>query len=162
MGDLGRLFPSDDRTPRAVDSSRLLREVVERLAAAGLRPASIDVTVIGARPRLGSRLDAMRAAIAATVGLDGRARQREGLDRQPRRATRARDGRSRPAPSRRSTGAGMTISLQDTLTGEVRPLEPIEPGHVGVYSCGPTVYGPAHIGNFRSFLFADLLVRYLR
>jgi cysteinyl-tRNA synthetase len=56
----------------------------------------------------------------------------------------------------------MTIRLRDTLTGEVRPLEPLEPGHVRVYSCGPTVYGPAHIGNFRSFLFADLLVRYLR
>ena len=56
----------------------------------------------------------------------------------------------------------MTIRLQDTLTGEVRPLDPIESGHVRIYSCGPTVYGPAHIGNFRSFLFADLLVRYLR
>jgi cysteinyl-tRNA synthetase len=56
----------------------------------------------------------------------------------------------------------MSIRLQDTLTGETRPLEPIEPGHVRIYSCGPTVYGPAHIGNFRSFLFADLLVRYLR
>ncbi len=56
----------------------------------------------------------------------------------------------------------MTVRLQDTLTGETRPLEPLEPGHVRVYSCGPTVYGPAHIGNFRSFLFADLLVRYLR
>jgi cysteinyl-tRNA synthetase len=56
----------------------------------------------------------------------------------------------------------VTIRLQDTLTGETRPLEPLEPGHVRVYSCGPTVYGPAHIGNFRSFLFADLLVRYLR
>ena len=56
----------------------------------------------------------------------------------------------------------MTIRLLDTLSGEVRPLEPLEPGHVRVYSCGPTVYGPAHIGNFRSFLFADLLVRYLR
>ena len=33
---------------------------------------------------------------------------------------------------------------------------------IGIYSCGPTVYGPAHIGNFRSFLFADLLVRHLR
>ena len=56
----------------------------------------------------------------------------------------------------------MTIRLLDTLTGETRPLEPLEPGHVRVYSCGPTVYGPAHVGNFRSFLFADLLVRYLR
>ncbi|OGO59273.1 MAG: cysteine--tRNA ligase [Chloroflexi bacterium RBG_16_72_14] len=56
----------------------------------------------------------------------------------------------------------MTIRLQDTLSGEARPLEPLEPGHVRVYTCGPTVYGPAHIGNFRSFLFADLLIRYLR
>jgi len=56
----------------------------------------------------------------------------------------------------------MTIRFRDTLSGELRPLEPIEPGHVGIYSCGPTVYGPTHIGNFRSFLFADILVRYLR
>ncbi len=56
----------------------------------------------------------------------------------------------------------MTVRLQDTLTGETRPLEPIKAGRVGIYSCGPTVYGPAHIGNFRSFLFADVLVRHLR
>ncbi|HEV8280782.1 MAG TPA: cysteine--tRNA ligase [Candidatus Limnocylindrales bacterium] len=53
------------------------------------------------------------------------------------------------------------VRLHDTLTGETRPLEPLA-DVVGIYSCGPTVYGPAHIGNFRSFLFADLLVRYLR
>jgi cysteinyl-tRNA synthetase len=56
----------------------------------------------------------------------------------------------------------MTIRLHDTLTGRLQPLEPIEEGHVRMYSCGPTVYGPAHVGNFRSFLFADLLVRHLR
>jgi len=56
----------------------------------------------------------------------------------------------------------MTPRLLDTLTGEMRPLEPLEPGHVRIYSCGPTVYGPAHVGNFRSFLFADVLVRHLR
>ena len=56
----------------------------------------------------------------------------------------------------------MTIRLQDTLSGETRPLEPLESGHVRIYSCGPTVYGPAHVGNFRSFLFADVLVRHLR
>ncbi len=54
------------------------------------------------------------------------------------------------------------IRLQDTLTGETRPLVPLRDDGVRIYSCGPTVYGPAHIGNFRSFLFADLLVRYLR
>ena len=56
----------------------------------------------------------------------------------------------------------MTVRLHDTLSGSLRALEPLEPGHVRVYSCGPTVYGPAHVGNFRSFLFADLLVRHLR
>lgn len=56
----------------------------------------------------------------------------------------------------------MSLRLQDTLSGETRAFEPIDAGHARVYSCGPTVYGPAHIGNFRSFLFADLLVRYLR
>jgi cysteinyl-tRNA synthetase len=56
----------------------------------------------------------------------------------------------------------MTIRLHDTLTGLTRPLVPIRADRIGVYSCGPTVYGPAHIGNFRSFLFADLLVRHLR
>jgi len=56
----------------------------------------------------------------------------------------------------------MTIRLHDTLTGQTRPFVPLEANHARVYSCGPTVYGPAHIGNFRAFLFADLLVRYLR
>jgi cysteinyl-tRNA synthetase len=56
----------------------------------------------------------------------------------------------------------VTLELRDTLSGEQRPLLPLEPGHIRIYSCGPTVYGPTHIGNFRSFLFADVLVRYLR
>ncbi len=56
----------------------------------------------------------------------------------------------------------MTLRLHDTLSADQRELVPLEPGHIRIYSCGPTVYGPAHVGNFRSFLFADLLVRYLR
>jgi cysteinyl-tRNA synthetase len=56
----------------------------------------------------------------------------------------------------------MTPRFLDTLTGEQRSFVPVDPANVRVYSCGPTVYGPAHVGNFRSFLFADLLVRYLR
>jgi cysteinyl-tRNA synthetase len=54
------------------------------------------------------------------------------------------------------------VRLHDTLTGQTRPLVPLRDDGVRIYSCGPTVYGPAHIGNFRSFLFADLLVRHLR
>jgi cysteinyl-tRNA synthetase len=56
----------------------------------------------------------------------------------------------------------VSIRLHDTLSGETRPLVPLRDDRIAVYSCGPTVYGPAHIGNFRSFLFADLLVRFLR
>ena len=56
----------------------------------------------------------------------------------------------------------MTLRLLDTLTGRADDFAAADRGRVGIYSCGPTVYGPAHIGNFRSFLFADLLVRYLR
>jgi 2-C-methyl-D-erythritol 4-phosphate cytidylyltransferase / 2-C-methyl-D-erythritol 2,4-cyclodiphosphate synthase len=70
LGDLGRLFPADGRTPRGVHSEALLAEVVSRLEGVGLRPASVDVVIIGARPRLGARLDGMCAAIAALLGLD--------------------------------------------------------------------------------------------
>ena len=70
LGDLGRLFPADRRTPRGVASADLLSEVVVRLAAAGWRPASVDATVVGARPRLGERLAEMQQAIAALLGLD--------------------------------------------------------------------------------------------
>ncbi|MFM2106738.1 MAG: hypothetical protein RL338_1770 [Chloroflexota bacterium] len=56
----------------------------------------------------------------------------------------------------------MTTRLLDTASGELHPVEPLDGRTLRIYSCGPTVYGPAHIGNFRSFLFADLLVRYLR
>ena len=69
LGDLGRMFPSDSRTPRDIASGVLIREVVARLASAGLRPASADVVVIGARPRLAGRLDAMRSVIAGLLGL---------------------------------------------------------------------------------------------
>lgn len=49
--------------------------------------------------------------------------------------------------------------LLDTMSGEVKPLQTQEPGHLRFYSCGPTVYNFAHIGNFRTFLTADLIVR---
>ena len=69
LGDLGRQFPADASTPEGIASSRLLSAVVERLAEGGLRPRSIDVTIVGARPRLGARLEEMRAAISGLVGL---------------------------------------------------------------------------------------------
>jgi cysteinyl-tRNA synthetase len=55
----------------------------------------------------------------------------------------------------------MTLRLYNTLTRSLDSFEPLEPGRVGAYGCGPTVYGPAHVGNFRSFLFYDVVHRYL-
>ncbi len=49
--------------------------------------------------------------------------------------------------------------LYNTLTRKVEEIQPMEPGHLRFYSCGPTVYSYAHIGNFRTFLTADLIVR---
>ncbi|MDX6699765.1 MAG: cysteinyl-tRNA synthetase [Solirubrobacteraceae bacterium] len=53
------------------------------------------------------------------------------------------------------------ISLQDTLSGERRPLETRVPGQVGVYACGPTVYGRVHVGNARPFVVFSVLKRFL-
>lgn len=55
----------------------------------------------------------------------------------------------------------MTFQLFSTLTKRKQAFEPIEPGKVLMYNCGPTVYGRVHIGNLRSFLFADMLRRWL-
>jgi len=52
--------------------------------------------------------------------------------------------------------------LHNTLTGRAEPFAPAEPPEVRMYVCGPTVYGRAHIGNFRSFVATDLLRRTLR
>lgn len=49
--------------------------------------------------------------------------------------------------------------LYDTMTRQTKELRPSEPGRLRFYSCGPTVYSYAHIGNFRTFLTADLVVR---
>jgi cysteinyl-tRNA synthetase len=53
------------------------------------------------------------------------------------------------------------ITLHDTLTGQVLPLNPRTPGRVGIYACGPTVYGRAHVGNARPFVVFSLLKRFL-
>jgi len=55
----------------------------------------------------------------------------------------------------------MKIKLYDTYTRKLRDFESNEPGKVGLYACGPTVYDYAHIGNLRTYLFEDLLRRTL-
>jgi cysteinyl-tRNA synthetase len=55
----------------------------------------------------------------------------------------------------------MNLRLFDTYTRSMRDFEPLKPGEVGMYTCGPTVYDYAHIGNLRTYIFEDLLRRVL-
>jgi len=54
------------------------------------------------------------------------------------------------------------IHLHNTLTNRLEPLDPIHKGEIRMYTCGPTVYDFAHIGNFRTFVFQDVLRRFLQ
>ncbi|HXX13493.1 MAG TPA: cysteine--tRNA ligase [Candidatus Eremiobacteraceae bacterium] len=54
------------------------------------------------------------------------------------------------------------IQVHNTLSGKVEPFVPLKPGIVHMYTCGPTVYDFAHIGNFRTFIFQDILRRFLK
>ena len=68
-GDLGRLAPADERTPRGIASATLLERAIAVAADAGWVPAGLDVTITAARPRLGEHLEAMRARVAALTNL---------------------------------------------------------------------------------------------
>jgi cysteinyl-tRNA synthetase len=54
-----------------------------------------------------------------------------------------------------------TVTLHDTPSGRRLALEPRQPGRIGIYACGPTVYGPIHVGNARPFVVFSLLKRFL-
>ena len=56
----------------------------------------------------------------------------------------------------------MALRFYNTLTRTKETFTPITPGKVGLYTCGPTIYNFAHIGNLRAYMFEDLLKRYLR
>ena len=55
----------------------------------------------------------------------------------------------------------MALAFYNTLTRTIEQFKPIQEGKVGLYTCGPTIYNFAHIGNFRAYVFEDLLRRYL-
>ncbi|MGM5481502.1 MAG: cysteine--tRNA ligase [Nanobdellota archaeon] len=55
----------------------------------------------------------------------------------------------------------MALKLYNSLTNKLEEFKPVKKGHVRMYNCGPTVYGYASIGNFRSFIIADILRRFL-
>ena len=70
LGDIGQHFPDNDPAYAGADSRALLRRVVALVHAAGYAVANVDVTVLAQRPKLAPHRDAMRANIAADLGLD--------------------------------------------------------------------------------------------
>jgi 2-C-methyl-D-erythritol 4-phosphate cytidylyltransferase/2-C-methyl-D-erythritol 2,4-cyclodiphosphate synthase len=70
LGDLGRVFPAGPETPAGIASSELIDEVVRRAAAAGFAIASVDVTIVAARPRLVDRLDDMGRRAAELLAVE--------------------------------------------------------------------------------------------
>jgi len=56
----------------------------------------------------------------------------------------------------------MAVRLYNTLSAEVEDFQPLVPNRVGIYTCGPTVYDYAHVGNYRTFVFQDILRRHLK
>jgi cysteinyl-tRNA synthetase len=58
--------------------------------------------------------------------------------------------------------AAVTLRLHNTLTRSLEEFRPLVPGKVGLYTCGPTVYGRVHIGNLRTFVWEDVMCRVLR
>ena len=69
LGDIGALFPNTDERWRGADSRDLLREVVRRVGAAGYRVGNVDAHVVLERPKLRPHVDAMRANLAADLGV---------------------------------------------------------------------------------------------
>ena len=70
LGDIGLHFPDTDERWRGADSRMLLRHVVSLLADKGFRPGNVDVTIIAQAPKMRPHIDAMRANIAADLGID--------------------------------------------------------------------------------------------
>lgn len=84
-GDIGRLFPDSDPQYRGIDSTRLLAEVMRRVRAAGYAVVNADLSLIAQAPRVADHVDAMRAVLAARLGIgaDGvnvKATTNEGMD----------------------------------------------------------------------------------
>ena len=77
-----------------------------------------------------------------------------------RRAGRVIQSLERPA-ARTSIALVREIRVRDTLSGELRTLEPPRPGPIGIYACGPTTYARIHIGNARPYVVFTLLKRFL-
>ncbi|HEY2153699.1 MAG TPA: 2-C-methyl-D-erythritol 2,4-cyclodiphosphate synthase, partial [Vicinamibacterales bacterium] len=83
--DIGQHFPDTDPRWKDADSIELLRQVVRLVAAQGLMVGNVDVTVVLERPKISEHVEAMRASVAAAIGIDAdrvsiKGKTNEGVD----------------------------------------------------------------------------------
>ncbi len=69
---------------------------------------------------------------------------------------------AKPMPTPTTPILASTIRVYNTLSRQKEPFEPVTPGKVGMYLCGPTVYKPSHIGHMVGPVIFDTVKRYLR
>ena len=70
LGDIGKLFPDSDPQYKGIDSTKLLRVVVERIESEGFRIGNVDITIAMQRPKLRPHIDLMRQRLAEVIGID--------------------------------------------------------------------------------------------
>ena len=70
LGDIGKLFPDSDPQYKGIDSTKLLRVVVERIESVGFRIGNVDITIAMQRPKLRPHIDLMRQRLAEVIGID--------------------------------------------------------------------------------------------
>ncbi|MBR5206091.1 MAG: 2-C-methyl-D-erythritol 2,4-cyclodiphosphate synthase [Alistipes sp.] len=70
LGDIGKLFPDSDQRYKGIDSTLLLKEVVEVVASKGYSVGNVDCTIAMQRPKLRPHIDAMRQRLAEVIGID--------------------------------------------------------------------------------------------
>ena len=70
LGDIGKLFPDSDPQYKCIDSTKLLRVVVDRIDSEGYRVGNVDITIAMQRPKLRPHIDNMRERLSDVVGID--------------------------------------------------------------------------------------------
>lgn len=70
LGDIGKFFPDSDPQYKGIDSTKLLRVVVERIESEGFRIGNVDITIAMQRPKLRPHIDLMRQRLAEVIGID--------------------------------------------------------------------------------------------
>ncbi len=160
VGDIGQHFPNTDESIRGISSIEILKRVNQLLADKKTRIVNIDATVIAEAPKLGPQVPEMRKKIAATLGISDSASQHQGDHERAARPDRSR-GRNFRDGSRNGRARLMALRFFNTYSRQVEEFQPRTPKKVDMYTCGPTVYSRAHIGNFRAYIFEDLLQRHL-